>query len=971
MKLAYIALTAAGIAVIGAISIHGTNRNAAEKAAQPVTVSDFDQAYDQMLRDPPQQAGTGTSADSSDPSFSGLNQAQAQSDSQDLRNLPESEQGKSGSDATQITRAPTPAAATDATPAGPSVDESALRYFAQQGDLERLQAEISRLRALYPNWTPPANPLAVQDNSDNQLQAMWQAYAEGRYQDVHDMITERQQREPGWVPPADLTDRLFIAETRRNLLAAAKDQDYAKVIDLASQAPSLLTCAEVNVMWQVAEAFAKTDKISRADDAYTYILTNCEKPEERYATMQKAMSLLPYDDVVKLFALERTGDDGKPEFEDLRNQLLRDRFAEAGKDANIVIAPDDLARMQKLADDSKSADDSQLLAWYFLIRGSDEAAEEWFRKARDEGDSATISQGLALLLIKQNKSDEAEAVMYPWRNSSDEAKDTYLNAVVNMLGRTPRVAYSDEVLKRMADVVTETKSVTAAEQFGWYSNNFKQWMTGLQWFEAGLSWEPWQEPLAYGVTITLNELGYRPGVYQMQRIWAPYSERIAWLNDPNAPVNSLDNLLATVFRLTTVKLANGKTSVSAVPIAEVNLATGEQKPIGAAAMSVTGDATPGVALTAPVNAPGAAGTGDAADNSQAANYVPDYYKYYYGQTTTGVDTHGLMVPTGNQPALQNLPSLNGQSIPKSMIATDQVTGEETVTILNTDLLLNTNPYRPSAQQVAAALYTYGQPSDKTVVWRFDDAAYRNRDFLRQYKLGTYQPQTATETTTPVTTTPVATTTTAAALPAGSEVTIGAATVTPVAATTTTRTTTRSTASGATSSGSCWSGRSPGSLSASAALTQGWCLMDLQRPMEAVRAFEVALGSSSSKTREEAAYGQSLAYMRMGLTSKAAAAASQTPMSAKRQTDLQVQILTDRAVTAYNGGHYRDALLMLDQRDQLAPAEDGLMVIRGYAYMQLQRYNDAYKVFEALAEKGNTTAMDGLALARQQMMGNAN
>ncbi|TPW32460.1 hypothetical protein FJU08_05570 [Martelella alba] len=971
MKLAYIALTAAGIAVIGAISIHGTNRDAAEKAAQPVTASNFDEAYDQILRDP-QQAGAGTGAGdaNADPGFSGLNEAQAQSDSQDLRNLPASEQGKTGSSDTAASRsAATPAAPADTTPAGPSVDESALRYFAQQGDLERLQAEISRLRALYPNWTPPANPLAVQDNSDDQLQAMWQAYAEGRYQDVRDMIAERQQREPGWVPPADLTDRLFIAETRRNLLAAAKDQDYAKVIDLASQAPSLLTCAEVNVMWQVAEAFAKTDKTSRADDAYTYILTNCEKPEERYATMQKAMSLLPYDDVVKLFALERTGDDGKPEFEDLRNQLLRDRFAQAGQDANLVISPDDVARMQKLADDSKSADDSQLLAWYFLVRGSDEAAEEWFRKARDEGDSATISQGLALLLIKQDKSDEAEAVMYPWRNSSDEAKDTYLNAVVNMLGRTPRVAYSDEVLKRMADVVTETKSVTAAEQFGWYSNNFKQWMTGLQWFEAGLSWEPWQEPLAYGVTITLNEMNYKPGVYQMQRIWAPYSERIAWLNDPNAPVNSLDNLLATVFRLTTVKLANGKTSVSAVPIAEVNLATGEQKPIGAAAMSVTGDATAGVALTAPISAPGSAGTGSDAGSTAAESYVPDYYKYYYGQSDTGVDTHSMMVPTGNQPALQNLPSLNGQSIPKSMIATDQVTGEETVTILNTDLLLNTNPYRPSAQQVAAALYTYGQPSDKTVVWRFDDTAYRNRDFLRQYEIGTYQPQTAAKTATD-TTTPVVVRTTNT-LPAGSQVTIGEATVTPVAATTTTRTTTRSTSTSSASSGSCWSGRSPSGLSASAALTQGWCLMDLQRPMEAARAFEVALGSSSSKTREEAAYGQSLAYMRMGLTSKAAVAASQTPMSAERQTDLQIQILTDRAVTAYNGGHYRDALLLLDQRDQLAPTEDGLLAIRGYAYMQLQRYNDAYKVFEALAEKGDTTGMEGLALARQQLMGNAN
>ena len=39
----------------------------------------------------------------------------------------------------------------------PAVDESALRYFAAQGDTRRLEAELARLRALYPEWKPPAD----------------------------------------------------------------------------------------------------------------------------------------------------------------------------------------------------------------------------------------------------------------------------------------------------------------------------------------------------------------------------------------------------------------------------------------------------------------------------------------------------------------------------------------------------------------------------------------------------------------------------------------------------------------------------------------------------------------------------------------------------------------------------------------------------------------------------------------------
>jgi cellulose synthase operon protein C len=56
--------------------------------------------------------------------------------------------------------APAPAAPPQASPpaaAQPQVDESALRYFASQGDTRRVDAEIARLRALYPNWTPPSD----------------------------------------------------------------------------------------------------------------------------------------------------------------------------------------------------------------------------------------------------------------------------------------------------------------------------------------------------------------------------------------------------------------------------------------------------------------------------------------------------------------------------------------------------------------------------------------------------------------------------------------------------------------------------------------------------------------------------------------------------------------------------------------------------------------------------------------------
>nr|WP_272212839.1 hypothetical protein [Marinicella sp. W31]MDC2878762.1 hypothetical protein [Marinicella sp. W31] len=528
------------------------------------------------------------------------------------------------------------------------------------------------------------------------------------------------------------------------------------------------------------------------------------------------------------------------------------------------------------------------------------------------GDSAEISQGLALILISQDNAEEAEAVMYPWRNASSEAMDTYLNAVVNMLGRIPRKDYGQDVLARMADVVTETQSMTAAQQFGWYSSDFGQPLAALQWFEAALSWEASYEPAAYGVTLMLNKLSYKPGVYLMQKIWAPYSERIAWLNDPNAPVTTIENVMATVFELTGLEQSDGTTRTVAVPIAEIDLSTGQQTPLGAAAPTpgTLGQTGTGVSLTAPLYAPGSQPlAGEQAENAPA-NYVPDYYQYYYGAGASGTPP-----AAGDSDLANRTRAIERLTIPRSMIQTDPVTGVQTVTVVNSALEPNQTRYNVSAAQVQAAFYTTGQPSEKTVIYRFDEQAYINRDYLRQFEITYFLNQeNASDSSVTLSTLPAGT-----QLPTGTPVATTTPAATTRAASSTTTTTRRSTSSS--SGGNCWSGRSSEGLSPNAALRQGWCLMDLERPMEAARAFETALGSSSAKNREEAAYGQSLAYMRMGLTSKAAVSAAEEPLSRERQLGLQVQILTSRAISAYQGGHYQDALLLLNQRSQLAPDEN--------------------------------------------------
>jgi tetratricopeptide (TPR) repeat protein len=155
------------------------------------------------------------------------------------------------------------------------------------------------------------------------------------------------------------------------------------------------------------------------------------------------------------------------------------------------------------------------------------------------------------------------------------------------------------------------------------------------------------------------------------------------------------------------------------------------------------------------------------------------------------------------------------------------------------------------------------------------------------------------------------------------------------------------------------------LAPSEAVPRGWCLLNLKRPAEAAATFEIGLHSTFPKDRQDAAYGQSLAYLQLNLASQAAVSAIKAPQSRERALGLQTAILSKRASAAYDEKHYREAILYLDQLNQIQPEQVGLMVLRGYAYLNLKRYSDAIRIFEAAAATGDQNAITALVNARNE------
>lgn len=660
--------------------------------------------------------------------------------------------------------------AAPAAPANPAVDETALRFFARQGDDRRLQAEIARLRALYPDWTPPDDFSAPAPIGDAALDQMWKLYGQGQYAAVRGAIADRLAQNPQWVVPPDLLARLDIGEARERLVNASNAQQWNTVVGVGAATPSLLTCADVDVLWRVAEAFGKTERLARARDVGTYILTNCQDPAERLATVQKAMAYLGDAELADLLKLERTGADGQGEFAAVKGELARRRIAAGTKDPSLAVATADIALVERMVREGTGPEDAVLLGAYWFQHNDPTRAAQWFELAKGRADTAEIARGYAYVLNALKRPVEAEAAAYKWRDAGKENLDAYLVVATALLAVDPPAKMDREVLTRTAKAISDAKYAPGAQEFGWYAYKIGQTAVAARWFAMALSLMPGDEPSAYGLALSYLKLKDKTGFDKILREWGPRSPRIADLADPKAKR--------------------------------------ERAPVA--------DALPG----------------------------PD----------------GVESETSNAEAVG---------------------------------LVDAEELEPAPRQAARA-----RPAES----RRESAPERR--------------------------------------PAPP----------------------RAAASGG--GRSCTGDVRPDQLSAMSALNRGWCLMELNRPIEAADAFDVAVRTSSGQVQSDAAYGKTLAYLRAGLTDLAAASAASTQQSVARGTELKVNVLTQRALGSYNDGRYIETLLMLDERARLAPEQNDLMMMRGWSYFHLRRFNDAKTIFVAVAGTGSREAQRALATLAQ-------
>lgn len=208
-------------------------------------------------------------------------------------------------------------------PAGPEgPDLSGLYTFAEQGDDAGVAREIARIRLTHPDFDPPRLPTPGAARPDED--AVWAMLAQGDVEAARHEIAVREARYGTYVPSPALERALVTHEARRAINASAAAGRWAEVMAAAARAPELMVCAEMQVLWHVAEAAARSGDAARASEIYRTILRECENLEERQATVYKASELLTADE---LEALIPAGAPGHPEvasvLSEMQNAQLR------------------------------------------------------------------------------------------------------------------------------------------------------------------------------------------------------------------------------------------------------------------------------------------------------------------------------------------------------------------------------------------------------------------------------------------------------------------------------------------------------------------------------------------------------------------------------------------------------------------------------------------------------------------------
>src|SRR5262249_34349428 len=144
---------------------------------------------------------------------------------------------------------------------------------------------------------------------------------------LHKAIDELRAAHPDWTPSADLARKLLRKDMRARIVAARRMGSWTEVAATADQEKFEEDTSDVEILWDISDAYARTKRANDAFRILSLILSARSDPNERIGTIHRAIVALPMADVERLLDMGRKDAAGVSEFDAIGIDVTRARIS--------------------------------------------------------------------------------------------------------------------------------------------------------------------------------------------------------------------------------------------------------------------------------------------------------------------------------------------------------------------------------------------------------------------------------------------------------------------------------------------------------------------------------------------------------------------------------------------------------------------------------------------------------------------
>lgn len=290
----------------------------------------------------------------------------------------------------------------------------------------------------------PSSPAAVEQAAERlpvkqpilptepDLRPVWRLFNQQKYDQVEQDMIRLKSQYPRWKAPAELLDLLAQKLREQQIERAMQEMDAETLQSLGERYPDAFSCLSIDRAWALAAARAKMNNMEPLKMQLQSLVTDCEKEEDRLATVYKAKQWLTREEWKSLIslgaAMQRTAD-GEERFQQLvyQNEIEDLELAiKLRNDASVEslffkLKPQILAR--------KDVSKVLLVAWHALDVAKLADAQALFAivlEIAPENDHARY--GLALSHLRQQNYDALISVAQQLPESHAGRNDLLLTA---------------------------------------------------------------------------------------------------------------------------------------------------------------------------------------------------------------------------------------------------------------------------------------------------------------------------------------------------------------------------------------------------------------------------------------------------------------------------------------------------------------------------------------------------------------